>query len=194
MTAVRDIANASRTCSTTRTSCCRWPSTPRYAALRLPDGRALAWAEYGSPRGLPCVLSRTSTPPASRPGWLLHDSALPGVHPAAHRRSARDRRVRPDRLRWLRESGRGPAPAGRDARRRPRGADRHRPGRGRRLRVRRPLPGDGGVRVGASRCGFRARRAAAHAGSPLAARPARAAALGRARSRRGSGPPGRTPT
>ena len=27
-----------------------------HGALRLPDGRAMAWAEYGSARGLPCVL------------------------------------------------------------------------------------------------------------------------------------------
>jgi pimeloyl-ACP methyl ester carboxylesterase len=50
-----------------------------YAALRLPDGRALAWAEYGSPRGLPCVLVPDVNSSRLAPGWLLHDSALPGV-------------------------------------------------------------------------------------------------------------------
>ncbi len=50
-----------------------------HAALRLPDGRAMAWAEYGSPRGLPCVLIPDTGSSRLAPGWLLHDSALPGA-------------------------------------------------------------------------------------------------------------------
>jgi len=46
-------------------------------ALRLPDGRAMAWAEYGSPRGLPCLLIPDTGSSRLAPGWLLHDSALP---------------------------------------------------------------------------------------------------------------------
>src|SRR6195952_4349437 len=29
---------------------------PAYGAIRVPDGRALAWAEYGSARGVACIL------------------------------------------------------------------------------------------------------------------------------------------
>jgi pimeloyl-ACP methyl ester carboxylesterase len=50
-----------------------------HAALRLPDGRAMAWAEYGSPRGLPCVLVPDTGSSRLAPGWLLHDSALPAA-------------------------------------------------------------------------------------------------------------------
>jgi pimeloyl-ACP methyl ester carboxylesterase len=50
-----------------------------HGALRLPDGRAMAWAEYGSPRGLPCVLVPDTGSSRLAPGWLLHDSALPAV-------------------------------------------------------------------------------------------------------------------
>ncbi len=50
-----------------------------HAALRLPDGRAMAWAEYGSPRGLPCVLIPDTGSSRLAPGWLLHDSALPAA-------------------------------------------------------------------------------------------------------------------
>ncbi len=50
-----------------------------HGALRLPDGRAMAWAEYGSARGLPCVLIPDTASSRLAPGWLLHDSALPAV-------------------------------------------------------------------------------------------------------------------
>lgn len=50
-----------------------------HAALRLPDGRAMAWAEYGSSRGLPCVLVPDTGSSRLAPGWLLHDSALPAA-------------------------------------------------------------------------------------------------------------------
>ena len=50
-----------------------------HGALRLPDGRAMAWAEYGSARGLPCVLVPDTGSSRLAPGWLLHDSALPAV-------------------------------------------------------------------------------------------------------------------
>jgi pimeloyl-ACP methyl ester carboxylesterase len=50
-----------------------------HGALRLPDGRAMAWAEYGSPRGLPCVLIPDTGSSRLAPGWLLHDSALPAA-------------------------------------------------------------------------------------------------------------------
>ncbi len=52
---------------------------PEHGALRLPDGRALAWAEYGSPRGLPCLLIPDISSSRLAPGWLLHDSALPSA-------------------------------------------------------------------------------------------------------------------
>ncbi|MEP6560293.1 MAG: alpha/beta hydrolase [Nakamurella sp.] len=50
-----------------------------HGALRLPDGRAMAWAEYGSARGLPCVLVPDSGSSRLAPGWLLHDDALPAA-------------------------------------------------------------------------------------------------------------------
>ena len=50
-----------------------------HGALRLPDGRAMAWAEYGSARGLPCVLVADTGSSRLAPGWLLHDSALPAA-------------------------------------------------------------------------------------------------------------------
>lgn len=50
-----------------------------YGALRLPDGRAMAWTEYGSARGLPCVLVPDTGSSRLAPGWLLHDSALPAA-------------------------------------------------------------------------------------------------------------------
>jgi len=50
-----------------------------YGALRLPDGRAMAWAEYGSARGIPCVLIPDVGSSRLAPGWLLHDSALPAA-------------------------------------------------------------------------------------------------------------------
>lgn len=50
-----------------------------YGALRLPDGRAMAWSEYGSARGLPCVLVPDTGSSRLAPGWLLHDSALPSA-------------------------------------------------------------------------------------------------------------------
>ena len=50
-----------------------------HGALRLPDGRAMAWAEYGSSRGLPCVLVPDTGSSRLAPDWLLHDSALPAA-------------------------------------------------------------------------------------------------------------------
>lgn len=50
---------------------------PEYGAIRLPDGRALAWAEYGSARGVPCILLPDAGSSRLAPRWLLHDSALP---------------------------------------------------------------------------------------------------------------------
>jgi len=50
-----------------------------HGALRVPDGRAMAWAEYGSARGLPCVLVADTGSSRLAPGWLLHDSALPAA-------------------------------------------------------------------------------------------------------------------
>ena len=39
----------------------------------------MAWAEYGSARGLPCVLIPDTGSSRLAPGWLLHDSALPAA-------------------------------------------------------------------------------------------------------------------
>lgn len=50
-----------------------------HGALRLPDGRAMAWAEYGSARGLPCILIPDTGSSRLAPHWLLHDSALPAA-------------------------------------------------------------------------------------------------------------------
>src|SRR6195952_61816 len=52
---------------------------PAYGAIRVPDGRALAWAEYGSARGVPCILIPDVGSSRLGPGWLLHDSALPSA-------------------------------------------------------------------------------------------------------------------
>ncbi len=52
---------------------------PAYGAIRVPDGRALAWAEYGSARGVPCILIPDAGSSRLAPTWLLHDSALPSV-------------------------------------------------------------------------------------------------------------------
>lgn len=50
---------------------------PEYGALRVPDGRVLAWTESGSARGVPCVLIPDEGSSRLAPRWLLHDSALP---------------------------------------------------------------------------------------------------------------------
>ena len=52
---------------------------PAYGAIRVPDGRTLAWAEYGSPRGVPCILVPDAGSSRLAPTWLLHDSALPSA-------------------------------------------------------------------------------------------------------------------
>src|ERR1700709_1441744 len=52
---------------------------PAYGAIRVPDGRALAWAEYGSARGVPCILIPDTGSSRLAPTWLLHDSALPSA-------------------------------------------------------------------------------------------------------------------
>lgn len=48
-----------------------------YSGTRLPDGRTLAWREYGSPRGVPCVLIPDARSSRLAPLWMLHDTALP---------------------------------------------------------------------------------------------------------------------
>jgi len=56
------------------------PSTPPpFSGIRLPDGRALAWAEYGSPRSYPCLLLPDTGSSRLAPRWLLHDDALPAA-------------------------------------------------------------------------------------------------------------------
>lgn len=50
-----------------------------HRALRLPDGRALSWAEYGSPRGVPCLLLPDRGSSRMAPGWLLHETTLPSL-------------------------------------------------------------------------------------------------------------------
>lgn len=49
------------------------------SGIRLPDGRALAWSDYGSARGLPCLLLPDSGSSRLAPRWLLHDAALPAA-------------------------------------------------------------------------------------------------------------------
>ena len=48
-----------------------------YAAMRLPDGRVLAWAEYGNPSGVPCVMVPDGGSSRLAPGWMLHGGAPP---------------------------------------------------------------------------------------------------------------------
>ena len=52
---------------------------PSYGGIRVPDGRALAWAEYGSARGVPVILIPDKGSSRLAPQWLLHDSALPSA-------------------------------------------------------------------------------------------------------------------
>ncbi len=52
---------------------------PARGGARLPDGRALAWSDYGSPRGLPCLLLPDTGSSRLAPHWLLHDAALPAA-------------------------------------------------------------------------------------------------------------------
>lgn len=52
---------------------------PSRSGARLPDGRALAWSDYGSPRGLPCLLLPDVGSSRLAPRWLLHDAALPAA-------------------------------------------------------------------------------------------------------------------
>ncbi len=52
---------------------------PAYGAIRVPDGRTLAWSEYGSARGVPCILIPDLGSSRLAPAWLLHDSALPSA-------------------------------------------------------------------------------------------------------------------
>jgi pimeloyl-ACP methyl ester carboxylesterase len=52
---------------------------PAYGAIRVPDGRTFAWAEYGSARGVPCILVPDTGSSRLAPTWLLHDSALPSA-------------------------------------------------------------------------------------------------------------------
>ena len=58
-----------------------WPDNnvgqPPVNAVRLSDGRILAWAEYGNPGGVPVLLLADQAGSRLAPGWLLHDSALP---------------------------------------------------------------------------------------------------------------------
>jgi pimeloyl-ACP methyl ester carboxylesterase len=56
------------------------PSDPApFSGIRLPDGRALAWAEYGSSRSMPCLLLPDTGSSRLAPRWLLHDGALPAA-------------------------------------------------------------------------------------------------------------------
>lgn len=48
-----------------------------HAGIRLADGRALAWAEYGNPRGVPCIVVPDTGSSRLSPGWMMHDVALP---------------------------------------------------------------------------------------------------------------------
>ena len=52
---------------------------PAHGAIRVPDGRTLAWAEYASARGVPCILVPDVGSSRLAPSWLLHDSALPSA-------------------------------------------------------------------------------------------------------------------
>jgi pimeloyl-ACP methyl ester carboxylesterase len=52
---------------------------PAHGAIRVPDGRTVAWAEYGSARGVPCILVPDVGSSRLAPAWLLHDSALPSA-------------------------------------------------------------------------------------------------------------------
>lgn len=53
------------------------PEASSYSGTRLPDGRTLAWREYGNPRGVPCILVPDVRSSRLAPDWLLHDTALP---------------------------------------------------------------------------------------------------------------------
>lgn len=53
------------------------PQTAFNSGTRLPDGRTLAWQEYGNSRGVPCVLIPDARSSRLAPGWMLHDTALP---------------------------------------------------------------------------------------------------------------------
>jgi pimeloyl-ACP methyl ester carboxylesterase len=56
------------------------PSSSAFrSGIRLPDGRALAWSDYGSSRGLPCLLLPDTGSSRLAPRWLLHDAALPAA-------------------------------------------------------------------------------------------------------------------
>lgn len=45
--------------------------------VRLPDGRALSWAEYGNARGMPCLLLPDTGSSRLAPHWLMHDNTTP---------------------------------------------------------------------------------------------------------------------
>lgn len=48
-----------------------------HRALRLPDGRALSWTEYGTPRGAPCLLLPDRGSSRLSPTWMLHGESVP---------------------------------------------------------------------------------------------------------------------
>lgn len=45
--------------------------------VRLPDGRALHWAGYGSSRGVPCILLPDTGSSSLAPHWLMHEITPP---------------------------------------------------------------------------------------------------------------------
>lgn len=53
------------------------PQVRPFAGIRLVDGRALAWAEYGNPRGVPCIVVPDTASSRLSPGWMMHEVTLP---------------------------------------------------------------------------------------------------------------------